>query len=411
MKITIVSLYNVYSYAARILHAVIEKAGYDVSSIYFFSNYEARQPTQEEIHKLVNTILEEDADIIGFTVLSPLFPLFKKIAPMLRRMTGAFILVGGHHANVAPQDCLQYANAICMGEGESAILDFLEHYPRLVPNIIIDEPYIPARPLIKDLDTIPFRAFNKDGSQTYVMTLPEYEKTTRMNVLTSRGCFFGCSFCYNHVMRRLVQANGSYYRRRSVDNVIEEIKELKKTFPKLGHIVFSDNVFSGDIFTINEKWVEEFCEKYKDIGISFRCFGHFSNIKESILKKLKDAGCEVMTLGFQSGSEEIRSQYLNKKETNKQIIETSRLIANSGILGRYDRITNIPYEASFHKEQTERLISQLARPFVLREFKLINHPSTDLTKRMLKDGHITQDNVEGNCSTAYKQDAVFTRFD
>ena len=252
------------------------------------------------------------------------------------------------------------------------------------------------------LDAIPFRAYYKNGSQKYIKASLNYNNITKMSVLTSRGCLFNCSFCYNHVMRRLVL--GKYYRRRSVDNVIEEIKELIKLFPNLNNIVFSDNVFAGYKTKECNNWIDEFSEKYRfQINMPFRCFGHFSGITSDILTKLKSAGCYMITLGFQSGSERIREKYLNKHETNEQIIEATRLISKSGIIGRYDKIRNIPYADKTDEKEENEFISRLSKPFLLREFNLLNHPGTDLTNRMLKDEIITVDQIEGICSTAYKK--------
>lgn len=93
-----------------------------------------------------------------------------------------------------------------------------------------------------------------------------------------------------------------------------------------------------------------------------------------------------------------------------EIIEASRIISESGILPRYDRISGMPYEGPDDIEAVNELISNLHRPFILREFPLINNPKTDFTKRLLKDKIITEKDVQGICTNVYKKWGVFTHF-
>ncbi|MFX0194546.1 MAG: radical SAM protein [Candidatus Hodarchaeota archaeon] len=197
---------------------------------------------------------------------------------------------------------------------------------------------------------------------------------------------------------------GWHVRRRDPDNVMKEIINLTHTCPNLEEIVFSDSVF-----TWGYNWLKEFLKEFKRMGLSFRCFGHFSLMKPKVLELIGKSGCHMITAGIQ-GSERIRKKYFNKHETDEQIIEGSKLIASLGILGRYDVLTNIPYSTKEDDESVGNLLSNLKRPFSLREFPLLYNPKTELTKRCLKDKIITENDIEGIAATAYKKWGKFTYY-
>jgi len=413
MKITLVSLYDVHSIAIRLLSSILENRNFDVTSIFFKDHYSDEVVTEGEIDILVDEILNSSPDVVGFSLRSNFFPIYKDIYKKIKKLDPELmILIGGHHPTIAPEWSLKYSDAICVGEGEIPIIEFCERfrygkeYIRGVRNIYTHEDYlskkslIPKNNLIQNLDELPLPKYST--KDIYVVSKFKFEEEIKMSVLTARGCFFNCSFCYNETYKNICRGLGKYIRRRSVDNVIKEINRLKFLFPLLQEISFADNVF-----TFDKKWVDEFCEKFRDIDLKFRCFSHPKMIDENMLKSMKDAGCHMVTIGFQSGSERIRKEYYNRHETNEEVIRSSEILNNVGIKARYDRIINLPYETEEDEKENNILISKLKRPFTIRYLYLVNHPNTPLTKRLLRDGYITEMDIEGNKGSAYKQAGTF----
>lgn len=412
MRITLVSLYDIHSIAIRTLQAILEDNGYDITSIFFKNHYSEEEINRFEVNLLVYNIIKTRPDFIGFSIRSNFFPAYKEIYTRLREVSDTFVLVGGHHATIDPNDTIKYADAVCVGEGEIASLKFCERFDidlHNIGNIFTVENFnkhknhLPTNPLIQDLDLIPLPVYN--NKQIYVLSDPLFSSETKMSVLTTRGCFFDCSFCYNESYKKICKGLGRYIRRRSVDNVIEEIHMLKDLFPKLEEISFADNVF-----TYGKKWMNEFCEKFKKENLIFRCFSHPSMVDEDMLIKMKDAGCHMITIGFQHGSERIRKEYYNRHETNEEIIYSSEVLNKIGIEVRYNIITGLPYETEEDMRLNNKLISKLKRPFTVRYFYLMNHPNTELTNRLLKDGYITEDDIEGNKGSAYKDAGKFVYY-
>ena len=407
MKIVLVALYDVHSFGVRCLHTTLEEAGYDVHTVFFHaSTYVDHLWTGDELDQLVATISGLAPDIVGISVRSPLFPLFKELSGHLRSALQTFIVAGGHHATVKPEECVPFADAVCVGEGEGALLDLCRHVERqrpmsdiqTIPNLVFETPEgitrNPLRPLRQNIDQTYDRLYSE--KHHYLFCDPGFDSEDRMAVLTTRGCFFDCTFCYNQSLKSICRGLGRYVRRKSVDNVVSEIEYLKERFHCLKEITFADNVF-----TFGKAWLKEFCAKYAPIGLPFRCFSHFNMIDRDQLLMLKDAGCHMITIGIQSGSEKIRRSVLNRHETDRDIIQGSQLLAELGMEIRYDLIEGIPYETEADALATEELVNRLAKPYTLRRFRMRHFPSTRLTDTLLADGIITEDNVEGSCATTF----------
>jgi len=130
-------------------------------------------------------------------------------------------------------------------------------------------------------------------------------------VVTSLGCPHSCGFC----------TAGAYgYRTRDVDGVIEELKLLSRLGVK--EILFQDPTF-----TINTKRVVELCSRMVEHNFDFTwsCNAHIKSFNEDKIKHMKAAGCHTVSLGIESGSDEILKKY-SKKITTDEIKSTIRML-------------------------------------------------------------------------------------
>lgn len=414
MKIVLVALYDIRSYGIRILHSILEANGFDVTSIFFNEDMQwGKYYSETELDLLVSTIKLQCPNIVGIGVRSPLFQLHKKLFHKIRQKMDTIILVGGHHATIAPEDCIEYADIVCLGEGEYPTLELCE---RLSNSDAINDTknlWIKAngqvikndlRPLIRNLDDVPFPSYSRHN-QLYIQDgrlVPDglqYDSRTEMAIITTRGCFFNCSFCYNATLKKIYTGKGRYVRRRSVRNVIDEIMMLKRTFRRLSYIYFSDNVF-----TYGKTWIKEFCAVYpNEVNLPFGCFGHFAFLDPEMLRDLKNAGLRDITLGIQSGSPYISSQIYNRKESRDLIIEGCKILSGLGIDVYYDLITNNPYETHQTHEETLDLLMHLEKPYHIRNFKMKFFPKVPLTERLLKDGIISEGDIESNHERSFEE--------
>ncbi|MDP2973641.1 MAG: radical SAM protein, partial [Candidatus Diapherotrites archaeon] len=117
-----------------------------------------------------------------------------------------------------------------------------------------------------------------------------------ITIVTGRGCPFKCKFCYwTQVL------NTGAYRTRSVDNVIQEFEFIEQNFPEAKEVFLED-----DTFTAMPKRVEQFCEEKikKGIKIAWSCNARV-DAQLQTLQKMRKAGCRLLCVGFESGSQEV----------------------------------------------------------------------------------------------------------
>jgi hypothetical protein len=179
------------------------------------------------------------------------------------------------------------------------------------------------RKLLQEIDTETFcdRDLVYDASDVYRLS-------ERKVIKTDRGCPMNCSFCFHHAWKKKVYkvTNNEYVRRRSVDSVIEEAKELKAKYP-LTFVHFLD-----DIFNINNKWLEEFAERWpKEIGLPFDAILMANMVKEKHIQLLKKAGCIYARIAFEAANDHMRNAVMKKNTTRAQLIRAAALIKQYGI--------------------------------------------------------------------------------
>jgi len=284
------------------LLAVLKKNGHDARLFFdpqtfggglFFRNNYLRHKFDLST-KIVTNIIEYQPDIIGFSCMTHNYRWSITIAQKIKKVKDIPIIFGGIHPTSVPEFVLSNAcvDMVAVGEGERSFLKLLENlreqkdatdvpgiYFKKNGQVVKNRPY----PLIEDLNSLPFPAkhlfYDKISAYQYLYS-----------IMTSRGCPFSCSYCCNDLLTNLYE--GKYQiRRRSVDNVLQELKWAKDTF-NLREIFFIDEVFAFET-----TWLKEFTARYKDeIGLPFYAYYHFKFATEERIKLLKEAGCGRLIL-------------------------------------------------------------------------------------------------------------------
>jgi len=206
-------------------------------------------------------------------------------------------------------------------------------------------------------------------------------------MLTGRGCPYSCSYCVNSFIKKM-HSNESYLRRHSVDYVIGALKVYYEKY-KYHRIRFED-----DIFLLNQKWLEDFCKKYKkEIDIPFHCFTNSKSVNNKVIKLLKSAGCWLISLGVQSGNQCIRNKILNRQDFNNDIIKASQIMKNNDIKINTELIFGIPNETKKDMINTIKLNKEL-KPQNTVTFLLYPFPKTDIFDYSIKKGFLPKDKSE-----------------
>jgi len=414
-NIILITFYDMDSFAIHTLHAVLKEAGFNVKSIFFKSrniNNTMDPPTAEDIAALVNLVGELNPLFVGVSFRSTFFKLAVRVTEELKKALDVLVVWGGIHPTIMPDKCIEFADVVCIGEGEGAIIDLADKISKGEAIENIRNLYVKngeeivkndLRDLIQDLDTVPFPDFsaeNKyyiDGGKVSPLQPPA--QRTDYWIMTSRGCPFRCTYCYNNVAQDLFKGKGKYVRRRSVDNVIRELEKAKKDFVNLSYISFLDDLFTFDI-----KWIKEFSVRYKKtITLPFYCHIHPRFTNEEMIRLLKDAGCAGMTMGVQTGSEESRHKYFERYETNDDIVKAVQILNRNKINCVYDLIMDNPLESDINRRETFELLLKFPRPFELHIHSLTHFPGTKLTRMLLDRGLISENDVEDKKQKSYER--------
>ncbi len=253
---------------------------------------------------------------------------------LLKSKFDFFSILGGPHVTFVP-DCVKQPeiDAVCIGEGEGALVDLLGALERGedwrgIQNLCYaneDGEIVknPLRPLLSDLDALGF----PDRSLIYdAQSL--YRKNPRKVVLTQRGCPMMCSFCFHHAWKSKVYdvRNEEYVRKRSVDHVIAEVQDIRSKYP-LRFVHFLD-----DIFNVSTQWLEEFCERWpRDVGLPFDVILMANMTRQHQIQMLRDAGCVYARVAFEAASDHVRNVIFRKNTERKQLVDSARWIKESGI--------------------------------------------------------------------------------
>jgi anaerobic magnesium-protoporphyrin IX monomethyl ester cyclase len=283
-------------------------------------------------------------DILCLSLITGQHPLFLERARQIKsKHPHLLILAGGPHPTFYPE-CIDEPciDAICRGEGDRALpalVDTIERngaLPHTCANWWIKLPdgsisRNDVGPLIEDLDRLPY-----PDRDIFDRARPGARPVT-VYVMASRGCPFNCSYCFNHAYREMYRGRGVFCRRRSVANVVAEIKQLRQRYP-LQIAVFQDDTFNLDV-----NWLREFAGSYaSEIGLPFHCHLRADLLDEYSADLLRQGGCGSVKLGLESGHEEVRNGILKRGMSLEQFEYACALLHKNGIRFATENILGIP---------------------------------------------------------------------
>ncbi|EPA05307.1 B12-binding domain-containing radical SAM protein [Candidatus Nitrosarchaeum limnium] len=320
-------------------------------------------------------ISSEKWDLIGIGGLTSTYSRMKQIIPMIRKHAkDSIIIAGGGWITYNPDEIMQLIPEIdlaCIGEGE---ITFEEVYDQIekgskdfdsVGGLCIRKNneffFTKPRALISNLDDVPYPSYDLYELDIYFRyssmpySVDAINSKRRLTVVWERGCPRGCTFCSHNGMSRIDMQNilgrGD---RKAGELLVREIDKDNDTFqlparwPTPRYAV--DNVsllyekynidfltISDENMTSNAKWTNEFCKLYVEEGldkkVKWGTLGDAPSVatKPELIKVMKDAGCSYISFGFESASDKVLSQDIQKGQTQEHLQKTINAIQNSGL--------------------------------------------------------------------------------
>jgi anaerobic magnesium-protoporphyrin IX monomethyl ester cyclase len=409
MKVTLVSTYtHPIALGLRYVSSYLKAAGYDVQMLFLSSKRDTARA--DFAPALLDDFVERcrDSDLIGMSLMTNTFNRACVLTERLR-LAGvrAPIVWGGTHPTVAPEESLEVADVICVGEGEEPTLQLMEALaegrdPTGISSLgfraggrfgnrttVRNE----VRALERDLDDYPFPDYELEthwvaDGERLVAAHPSNLRGTlhRLRIETTRGCPYPCTFCNNAALLKVYRGKGSWVRKRSAENVIAEVNKARSVFPTIEAVNIVDDLF----FVRSEQDIEDFAIKYKrHVNLPLEMDAFPNTISEAKVKSLKRVPIDLISMGIQSGSTDTLMNIYRRPTKIEQIVAGIDVFKKHRIRAEYHYIVSNPYEPEKNVLETMRFIADHHKgPAVLRVFPLMFYPGTPLYDQARRDGLI-----------------------
>ncbi|HLC18450.1 MAG TPA: radical SAM protein [Thermodesulfobacteriota bacterium] len=421
MKVTLISPYpDIMAFGIRTISSHLKAHGHTTRIVLLPDPYGdnlvfgAKRYDEGVLDELIPLV--KDSDLIGLSLMTNFYEGAVQITEKLKSALTVPVIWGGIHPTIRPEESLEHADIVCLGDGEDAILELVGRMERGesyldVKNLWFrrDGRVIKNRPrrLVRDLDIYPMPDYScqdhhimHEGSilplkgellKLYLErgTVSGYLKNTGYQTMTGRGCPHQCSYCVNDTLKSMYN-NENYLRWRSTAHVMDELLWVRKNLPYVGFVWISDDAF----FARNRKSLEEFCTEYKaKIALPFSCLASPATVTEEKMEMLVDAGLVYLQMGVESGSRHIQDLFNRSRMNNDRLKEAFRIVnkyADRMYPPSYDFILDVPYETDRDKVDSLKLISEIPKPFRLQPFSLVLYPGTKLYEMARRD-HLIED--------------------
>ena len=235
----------------------------------------------------------------------------------------------------------------------------------------------------EDLDKMPFvsTVYKKHlNIKDYFLSQSLYPE---VQIFTGRGCPYKCTFC-----SWPVTLMGRKYRARSAENIADEFEWIKENLPEVKEIFIED-----DTFTINKKLVREVCEEIKrrKIDVTWSCNAR-ADMDYETMKKMKEAGCRLLIVGYESGSDEILKN-IKKGVTTEQMKNFTKEAKKVRLMIHGDFIVGLPGETKETANKTVEFIKEL-KPNILQVAVATPIPGTEFYNWCKENGFLLTDDLE-----------------
>ncbi|HNB54213.1 MAG TPA: radical SAM protein, partial [Anaerolineales bacterium] len=418
-RIGLISPYgNLSAIGLRYISACLRDAGWQTRMIFLPDPdevfYKVKTPPQNYASTLLDQVVElcRGLDLVGITVMSNYFGRARALTKAIHQNLGIPVIWGGIHPTVRPEESLEWADYVCVGEGEEAMIDLVRALETgadttNIPNIWTRSPSgeviaNPSRAIYPNLDDLPLPDYDLNEhfilfEERVVPITPallsyhlkhNFARETKLAYMisTTRGCPYRCTFCCDTALADMFP-KWRQLRRRSPEKIIGEINTIRNLIPNLEAVMFIDSTF----LAVRNEFLEVFSQMYREqVGLPFFIQTTPGTVKEDKIKPLVEAGLVDVGMGMQTGSTRIRHMY-ERFETNEQILEAGQLLQKYKAhipYPTYDLISDNPYETDEDKLETLKLLYELPRPHAIHFFSLTFYPGTKMYEMALKDGLI-----------------------
>lgn len=330
------------------LGAVARRAGYEPFVI------EAAAETMS-LRQVMDRVAEIRPEMVGITATTLAIFNAHTVAEEVKKLDPAIVtVVGGPHVSAVPVETLTRFpkfDIAAIGEGEDTLIELLSALDEgrdlsAVAGLALRDgegiKLTEKRPLIKDLDTLPFPAWEllPGFPGNYKPTPFRHLQLPAAPLVTSRGCPNNCIFCDRTIFGRACRLFSAEY-------VIEMIRELVEKYG------VHELVFEDDTFVMNKPRVTRICQAMKESGwnLTWTCLGRVDMVDQDLLNMMREAGCWQIAYGVESGNQDILD-LVEKRTKLERVSQALKWTKKSGILTKGFFILGFPTETKASIQRT-----------------------------------------------------------
>jgi len=306
-----------------------------------------------------------------------------------RRPDTVIGFVGGHVTS-RPEESLRYAGVIDYVAGKEfdhAVVQVAEGRPfDTVKGIsfLKGATYVhneePPSLTTAELDALPFATAVYERDLDYKKYNSPYCQYPYVSLYTGRGCPARCTFCLWPQV-----TTGHSYRTRSVENVLEECKDLRRRFPDMKELFFDD-----DTFTADPQRAQAIARGLGKLGICWSTNAR-GNVDRETLKVLKDNGLRLFVVGYESGNDQILKN-IKKGVSTERSRRFTKDCHELGILIHGTFIVGLPGETRETIKESIRFAKEM-KPETLQVSLASPYPGTAFYDFVVDGGHLTVDSL------------------
>jgi len=358
-----------------------------------------------------DNINKKKPSLYCLTAVSTQYWQAKKVAKYVREIDPSiFLLLGGHHASLNSEEVINenIFDAICVGEGEKAILSLVDSLsedknkklPLLLKNNI---PHL----WIKDRETNevfknPTGSFQQDLDGPYINRRVWDRWIERPNeypsILLGRGCPYKCTYCSNHAMAKL--SEGLYVRFRSPKHITGELDYIRNSYPKVDRVILEVETFGANrkasyaVFDALAEYNRRLDDPLK-FSINMALTSNYMMNAErrvELFEKTRAANITTINIGLESGSERMRKILKRPRYTNEELIQFCKDAQNNNIRIIFYVLLGLPGETIDDYYETIKVV-RLAQPHYCYVSIFFPYLGTDLATTAIHMGLIDKEHL------------------
>lgn len=361
-----------------------------ISALLKKHNFEVDLLLAGEEKNLMQSIQKAKPDIVGIPCFTGQHHWAVRTCQQIKKgLPEVKTILGGPHPTYYPDVIIEPGvDMIARGEAEYAVLELMRKLQNKEEFNAVQNLWIKngneiikneMAGLTENLDELPL----PDREIYY-----QYQFLQRVSVkqfLSGRGCPYHCAFCANNILRKIYKDKGHFLRRRSPAGVVQEILDVKQ---KYGLRTAS---FTDDVFVTDKEWLKKFLPLFKiKVGIPFMCNVTANLVDEETVLILKENGCYGISMGVESGNQDIRFKVLKKYITDDRILNAGRLAKEHNLILKTYNILCLPEETIDKAVGTMELNAKIKSDFAACSL-LQPFPKYDITEYAKEHGFLAPD--------------------